>query len=250
MPHQPRDRSYKFPVSLDARKHASIWSEACRKERAFQWNAKTPSEVAKSRGAGGEGVKAIRTLRERLEGVNADYLWETSLAEEGAVASAAPQMQTTAMAELAMGVPDSETAFLRPQPQRGPTRVARTLQHPTLMPWQLAVTDPCFVPPDALPRWKAKQQVLELPAPPVIPPRIHAEISGSHAASLEAWRRSEVPLSQWELSERGESLVEANKLAENLAAQRARAALAECLNVTERVSRHSVPASRARWFDR
>ena len=250
-----RDRSFKFPVSVDARKNPRIWDEAIRKEQKFFWNNKTPAQAAAERGAGQEGVKVIRDLREKLERVNADYLWETA-ANEDAVGgaswpSSAPRVpEISAMAELAMGVPDAESGFLRPPKPSRSTRVARTRQHPTMMPWQLAVTDPCFVPPDALQSWKANQQVLQLPPPPVIPERSPATISGNHAASLEAWRRSEVPLSQWELSERGESLVNANQLAEHLAAQRARAQLAELLNVTERVSRSTKPMDRAKWFER
>ena len=121
--------------------------------------------------------------------------------------------------------------------------------------------DPCFVPPDALDRWKS-QEILQLgPAPPkrrtvfrqgsqgeyrdaetMLP---HAEISGPHAASAAAWRNSEVPLSQWEISERGESLVRANKLAEDIALQRARAQLRKLLTVTEYASR-----GKARWQER
>jgi hypothetical protein len=248
-----RDRSFKFPVSVDARNNARIWDEAVKKEQKFFWNNKTPAQAAAERGAGQEGVKAIRDLREKLEGVTADYLWETAANEEAvaAASSSAPRVpEVSAMAELAMGVPDAESGFLRPPKPTRSMRVARTLQHPTMMPWQLAVTDPCFVPPDALKSWKANQHVLQLPPPPVIPQRSPATISGNHAASLEAWRRSEVPLSQWELSERGESLVNANQLAEHLAGQRARAQLAELLNVTERVSRTAKPMDRAKWFER
>ena len=75
MPRTTRDRSYKFPVTLDARKDQRIWVENCKKERAFQWNAKSPAEVALDRGA--NDVVSIRTVREKLSGINADYLWTT-----------------------------------------------------------------------------------------------------------------------------------------------------------------------------
>lgn len=249
----PRDRSFPRVVSVDARVDARIWDEALKKEQKFFWNSKTPADVAKERGSGAEGIKVIREVREKLEKETADYLWECQPHEDAIAAarSTAPRVpEVSAMAELAMGVCDAETSFLRPPKQSGPTRVARTLQYPTMMPWQLAVTDPCFMPPGALQSWKKSQHVLQLPPPPAIPPRAPATISGNHAAALEAWRRSEVPLSQWELSERGESLVEANKLAEHLAAQRGRAKLAELLNVTERVSRNTKPTQRAHWFER
>ena len=250
MPRTTRDKSFKFPVSVDARNHPRIWDEAIRKETKFNWNAKSPFEVAKERGAGGEGAKVIRDVRERLETMNMDYLWETTATDASPAKPPPPNRSSSAMADLANGIPNEESAFLRPLPPSGPARQARTLQHPTMAPWQLAVTDPCFVSPDALSSWKANQHVLQLPPPPVIPPRIPATISGSHAASLEAWRRSEVPLSQWELSERGESLVQANKLAEHLAGQRARAQLNELLAVTERVSRNTEPKARPVWFER
>ena len=74
-------------------------------------------------------------------------------------------------------------------------------------------------------------------------------------AEEAALREAELSEAQWttvrrQMAERGESLVEANKLAEHLAAQRGRAKLAELLNVTERVSRNTKPTQRAHWFER
>jgi len=63
--------------------------------------------------------------------------------------------------------------------------------------------------------------------------------------AVAAWRRSEVPLSQWELSERGDSLVAANKLAETLGRDGAKEQLSKLLNFTEKVSR-----GKARWQER
>ena len=76
-------------------------------------------------------------------------------------------------------------------------------------------------------------------------PRVPATVSGPHAASIAAWRRSEVPLSQWELSERGDSLMEANKLANSLAHERAKEGLSKLLTLTEKASR-----GKARWQER
>ena len=157
---------------------------------------------------------------------------------------------TSATAELANGVATAETAFLRPPPVGMPRRVAHTEQYPTLLPWQHGLTDPVFVSNDTLKNWRANANVLELPPPPERRTRVPAEISGVHASSVDAWRRSEVPLSQWELTERGDSLVEANKLSSELERAKAKEELAKLLTTTERVSRAAVPARRARWLER
>jgi hypothetical protein len=247
-PYQPRDRSFKFPVTLDARKSEAspIWNEACRKEREFLLRFKSPAEFAAQRG--GSDLKQIQQQRERLQQVSADYLWSVESTGEPASAPAAgnpPAAATSAMAHLAMGVPDFETAFLRGAPTRGPPRRARAELQPTVMPWQLAKADPIFVPIDALDRWKSEANVLTMPPAPQIPPRVPATISGPHNASVGAWRRSEVPLSQWEISERGENLVATNKLAEQVAHRNARAQLKKLLATTEHASR-----GKARWQDR
>ena len=44
-----RDRSFKFPVSVDARKNPRIWDEAIHKEQKFFWNNKTPAQAAAER---------------------------------------------------------------------------------------------------------------------------------------------------------------------------------------------------------
>ena len=145
-----------------------------------------------------------------------------------------------------MGVPTEETAFLRQPANAGvPKRVAYAAQEPTLLPWQHGVTDPCFLAPDELEKWKTRRQLLSFPPAPEPRVRVHAEVSGPHAAAVAAWRNSEVPLSQWELSARGESLIQANQLAQSLAAERAKEQLAKLLQVTERASR-----GKARWQER
>ena len=120
-----------------------------------------------------------------------------------------------------------------------------------MLPWQMH-TDVFYWSGDALDRWKAQQQANTLklqPAPPPMP-KVEMTISGPHAASVPAWRRSQVPLSQWEASERSAALLEANKLAEGLAAEKARQKLSALLRLTGKVS-HSAPSPvRARWYER
>lgn len=240
--HTTRDRSYKGPVTVDARTNPSIYSEVCKNEMKYFWNAKTPKELEAARG--GNEKEAIKSTREQLTLASADYLWSV---EAMAAPSAAPPAKTSAMAELAMGVPDAETAYLRQKPGADAVRTAVTSQVPTVMPWHIGVTDPCFVSPHALANWKARENANLLRLPPMPKPteRVHATVAGSHAHAVEMWRGAGVPLSQWELSARGDALVEANKLAESLAAQRGRAKLAELLQVTHRASK-----GRSRWFER
>ena len=238
------DRSFQFPVTVDGRKDVRIWTEACRKERAFQWRAQGPAELAAARG--GNELGNIQKLRYKLEGMSGDYLWHVNTVHDEFSATAHP-MQTSAMAQLAMGIPDAESTFLRAPPMRPPDRVAHTNQTPTLLPWQHGVADPCFLPPEALSKWSASQEanVLKLPPPPPPQKRVPAEVSGSHAAAVASWRRSEVPLSQWELSERGDSLVEATKRYDKQMNDGARDALSKLLTVTEKVSR-----GKAKWQER
>lgn len=245
MPRTKADKTLKFPVTLDARKDIRIWTEACRKERAFRWRAEAPQELAAARG--GNEVQNIRETRAKLEGMSGDFLWHVNTVPDAFAAKSPGFGTTSAMAELANGVGDAETAFLRAPAVRPPPRVAQTLQTPTILPWQHGVTDPCFLEPNALGKWQARNNanVLEMPPPPPRRTRVPAEVSGAHADAVAAWRRSEVPLSQWELSERGDSLVAANKLAETLGRDGAKEQLSKLLNFTEKVSR-----GKARWQER
>jgi len=240
-----RDMKFHHAVSIDARKDKRIWSEACVKERAFQWQAKSPAHYAEARG--GNDLRQIQQLHAKLEQESGDYLWVTAPGPDApAPVDPALQPQTSAMAELAMGVPTEETAFLRRRSgMGGPPRVARTEQALTLMPWQHAVTDPCFVPHDALSQWMQRVQVQQMPADPERVPRVPATISGGHAGSVAAWRRNEVPLSQWELSARADALRSASQLVESVAAERSKAQLGVLLKATEKASR-----GKARWQDR
>ena len=238
-----RDRSYKYPQTVDARKDTILWSEAIRKERAFQWNAASPEQLAKERG--GNDLHKIKEVRRKLEVMSGDYVWQVDAMPGPPLTAPGPNM-TSSMAELAMGVPTEETAFLRQPAGAGvPKRVAYAAQEMTLHPWQHGVTDPCFLAPDELEQWKKRRQVLSFPPAPPPRVRVHAEVSGPHAAAVAAWRNSEVPLSQWELSARGDSLIQANQLATALAAERAKEQLAKLLHVTERASR-----GKARWQER
>ena len=247
-----RDRTFegngKVTVNIDPRKDVRFWGEAVRKERAFQWRAPAPTDLAAERG--GNELGNIQQLRHKLEKMSSDYVWavETDAADAAIKAAhnarAAPT--TSSMAELANGVPTVETSFLRPTVGGMPRRVARIEAHPNIVPWQHSIMDPCFLEEGALAKWQArKSDVLQLPPPPPPPPRIPAEVSGPHAAAIAAWRRSEVPLSQWELSERGDSLVEATKLSNSLAQGRAKEQLNKLLRVTEKASR-----GKPRWFER
>jgi len=247
MPRSTRDRSYKFPQTVDARKNPRLWTEAVRKERAFQFCAAEPHELAEQRG--GNDLRNIQQLRAKLGNMSGDYLWMVNPAPDAPLpapaVNAGPQITTSAMAELAMGVPTAETAFLRSPVPGKPPRIASTAQHPTMLPWQHGIVDPCFVAEDALARWRAQSKLLQIPPPPGRQPRVPAEISGPHAASVDSWRRGEIPLSQWELSERGEALMAANEEMQSLSAQRARTELSKLLSVTEKASR-----SKAKWHER
>ena len=65
-----RDRSFKFPVSVDARKNPRICDEAIRKEQKFFWNNKTPAQAAASPTALAMALKRavaqVRFDRDRL----------------------------------------------------------------------------------------------------------------------------------------------------------------------------------------
>ena len=251
MPKEAVDRSFKFPLSKDPRRDPVIWAEACKKEDGFLKHAKSPAEYAAARS--GNSMTQNRMLRSHIEKMNGDYLWVVERRDQTSPTAPPPQpppqktkaSQSSAMAQLAMGVPDAETAFLRKRPSGEPTRVAYAALHPTVLPWQISVADPCFVNNEALATWTQRFPVQELPPMPVLPKRQPAEFVGPHAAALGAWRRGEVALSQWELSDRGDALVDANKIAEKLAHERAQQGLARLLKVTEKASRGRKP----RWFE-
>jgi len=251
MPHAARDRSYQFPVSMDPRKHSAIWTEACKNERGFQRRAPNPTQLAAARG--GSDVKSIQDLTANLEKCSADFIWSTEDTSSSPKSTMAPavQMETSAMAELAMGVGDAESNFLRRKPDDSGMRRARPVQHPTMAPWQMG-TDCSYWQDDALKRWMAKQRadVLVMPALPTPLPRKEATISGPHAASVPAWRNNAVPLSQWEISERGEALCNANKLAAKLDLELSKDNLSNLLMTALKVSDSHPSPTRGKWFER
>ena len=240
-------------MTLDARKDPRIWKEVCVNERAHQRRAPSYWELAARRG--GSDKRSIEEMRERLAQCSADYLWQTAdVPSPPSVIPDQPQPKTSAMAELAMGVGDAETTFLRQKPpQRGHNlkRTAHAELSPTMAPWQMNV-DSMYWRADALDRWNAQQKagVLQMPPPTEPRPRIEATISGPHAGSVAAWRRSEVPLSQWEVSERSDSLIAATKFAESSNAERSRAQLSKLLQATRRVSDSTPASTRAKWHER
>lgn len=236
------------PVSMDPRKDTRIWTEAIKNELAFQRKALNPQQVAATRG--GSDKLSIQKLRDRLYDCSADYLW-VAQATDKPIPPAPPPPVTSAMAELAMGVGDAETSFLRAKPDDSPRRVAHTQQFPTMAPWQMS-HDIMYWEKDALDRWKAEQSQNVLKMPPSLPPVRYtpATISGPHAASVEAWRRSQVPLSQWELTERGDNMVTATKLSEKLAADRTKEQLGKLMSSALRVSGQCPSPTRAKWYER
>ena len=72
-----------------------------------------------------------------------------------------------------------------------------------------------------------------------------SSIEGELGASVDAWRRSEVALSQWEPSDRGATMCEANKLVEELAGMRSKLMLDKLLKSTEKASK-----GQPFWFKR
>jgi len=250
MPYAPRDRTFTGPVSVDPRRDARIWSEAVRNEKAFFQRANGPKQLAAGRG--GNNLRDIQQLTAQLELCSADYLWTTHEVASPVSVTAALPPQTSAMAELAMGIGDAETSFMRrPANATDSLRRAATEQVPTMAPWQMG-TDCAYWRHDALDRWNARQRanVLKMPEMPKRVPRAEPTISGPHAGSVAAWRRCEVPLSQWEISERGEALVSANTLAQTLGAQRSKASLNELLSTAMRVSEQQPSPARAKWHER
>jgi hypothetical protein len=250
MPHADRDRSFKGPISMDARLDTRIWTEACRKERAFQWRDKAADELAAARS--GNNLQGIRLQREQLLPCSADFLWVTeSVASAHAPAAPRPVPTTSPMAELAMGVCDAESSYLRARPAEVAARRARTEQRPSLTPWMMHA-DATFWRQDALDRWTAAQaaNVLQMPPKPEPLPRVEATIAGAHAGAVGAWRRSEVPLSQWEYGARADALVEMKKVSEAATLERSRGQLRSLLKLTGKVSEKCPSPSRARWFER
>ena len=245
----PRDRSFPKVESIDPRRDQRILGEATRKERAFQWQADEKTKaLGLSKAVTKEHVHQIARLRTKLEGMSGDYLWATAPEEGSASPSSVVPLRmpskTSAMAELACGVQE----FMRPPVKRTQKRVAAPLQTLSVYPWQHGITDPVFVPNDALEKFMRGDNVLkldrDLPAPEPLQ-RMPAEISGPHAASVDAWRRSEVALSQWEPSDRGATMCEANKLVEELAGMRSKLMLDKLLKSTEKASK-----GQPFWFKR
>lgn len=213
---------------------AVLWENRCRKERAFVKYDKTPAELEDARK--GSDLRALKSMRARLEEVSADYVWGFEGGSSAAAGEAGGASSESAMAQLARGVPTVETQFMRgmrPSPNK---KAAYVRQVPSVYPWQLSGVDPCFVPLDALEQWKTKTTVLTMPAVTPPPPRAHATIVGRHAGSVDAWQHSQAPLSQWEASARSENLVLTNKSAERHAAAESRAQLAKLLKVTSKTS--------------
>ena len=62
-----------IPGTIDGRTDVRIWAEAVRKERAFQWRAAPPEQLAAERG--GNDLQNIRHLRHRIGNMAGDFLW-------------------------------------------------------------------------------------------------------------------------------------------------------------------------------
>ena len=249
-----RDTKFTHPVSIDPRKDTRIWAEAIKSELAFQRRAPNAQQLAAQRG--GNDLHGIKELRNRLIDCTADYLWECDWVDKPPSKQSRPPAQISAMAELAMGVGDAETSFLRSKPGESPQRRARTGQQPTLAPWQMT-HDISYWRKDSLDRWKAEQTAHVLEMPPQLPPVTFspATISGKHSGSVEEWRQNKVALSQWEISDvpgydRAESLVRTNKLAEKRAMEQSKAELKKLMSTALRVSAQHPSPTRAKWYER
>ena len=249
---EARDRTFKHPISMDGRLDQRIWTEACKTEKMYQQKAPSPRQYVTV--LGGKDVADIHLMQKRLEKCSADFIWRTQDAGVPSPVSvtAAIQPEVCPMAELAMGIGDAETSFLRRRPDEDPNpRRAVPAQFPTMASWQMG-GDPAYWRSDALDRWKAQQQadVLKMPAYAKPLPRVEATISGPHARSVRAWRNSEVPLSMWEGGERGDALEKANKQAKSLALDRSKLQLKQLMKSTLKVSASVPSPERAKWFER
>ncbi len=217
-----------------------VWEQRCAKERSYYKDDLGPAAYAAGRQ--GNELNSLKTLRTKLEGVSADFTWAVEVEPRSNSSPTVPS-RTTALAELARGVPSVESNFARVQPAREQRRV-RAVQQPTVMPWQHSSgVDPCFVAPDALQRWRARNSVCELPRMPHPVSRSEATITGQHARAVGAWRKAEVPLSQWDPHERSNCLEGVKSAHDAHTAERSRAQLSQLLKVTAKVSK------KKRWYE-
>lgn len=236
-------------VSVDPRRDSRLWSEVIKTEQSFIRRYPTSQELQAAKK--NDDITDIRKITKQLELCSADYLWTTEDASPVSITAPTPAPEKCAMTQLAEGVGDVETTFMRrrPDPSDGARRAA-TEQHPTIAPWQMYV-DCSYWNKDALNRWNALQRthVLQMPEVKQLR-RVEPTISGPHAGSVVAWRRNEVPISQWEASKRAEALFEAKKVAAAVEASVSKVALAALLDKAMRVSGSYPSPQRAKWFER